>query len=192
MRRHDVGGSGDENFNGFLKMISRSKEEKKTTYSSTSSSSLDANAMDVTTNSTQNLQAPKVFGQTLLVVERPSGILLVAFHSPRTRNAFSSQMYQDLIHLLEYAKNNEDIITVVLTGDGPYFSSGADLKELPQQEEDGSDITTSRRNTLYEILLLFGLVSRSFMRDDNCIYIFLNSSPRFLTMNQLMAPTYTI
>jgi enoyl-CoA hydratase/carnithine racemase len=91
----------------------------------------------------------QTYGQTLLVQERSSGILLVAFYAPKTRNAFSDQMYQDLIRLFEYATNHDHIVAVVLTGHGPYFSSGANLKELPnpqaaQQEED----TKMTRNTL--------------------------------------------
>jgi len=95
----------------------------------------------------------QAYGQTLLVEERSSGILLVALYAPKARNAFSDQMYQDLIHLFEYATHNEHIVAVVLTGHGPYFSSGANLKEFPNQlaptpAQEEKDHTIMQRNTL--------------------------------------------
>ena len=82
------------------------------------------------------------FGTNLLVMERTeSGILLVALSCPKSRNAFSDEMYMDLIHLLDYARDVDTITAVVFTGDGPYFSSGANLKELDKVQND-------QRNTL--------------------------------------------
>ncbi len=121
---------------------SSSLETTTTTYSSSS------NKYGVST--TCGVQA---YGQTLLVEERSSGILLVALYAPKARNAFSDQMYQDLIHLFEYATHNKHIVAVVLTGHGPYFSSGANLKELPNQlaptpAQEEKDHTIMQRNTL--------------------------------------------
>lgn len=82
------------------------------------------------------------FGTNLLVLERKeSGVLLVALSCPKSRNAFSDEMYMDLIHLLDYARDVDTITAVVFTGDGPYFSSGANLKELDNVQKD-------QRNTL--------------------------------------------
>jgi enoyl-CoA hydratase/carnithine racemase len=54
-------------------------------------------------------------------------------HPPRIR---------DLVGVLDHAKVKDDISAVVLTGDGPYFSSGADIKDFvnnfsPSETDEG-------------------------------------------------------
>jgi len=90
-----------------------------------------------------NATTPRRFGRgTVLILQRNS-VLLIALSRKQTKNAFSDDMYLDLIDLLNIAKENEDISAVVLTGDGPYFSSGADLKADFMPDETGLS-----RNTL--------------------------------------------
>lgn len=66
------------------------------------------------------------FGATLLVCQRQH-TLIVALNRPRVRNAFNDDMYSDLVHVLYQATHDDSVAAVVLTGCGPYFSSGADL-----------------------------------------------------------------
>ena len=43
-------------------------------------------------------------------------------------NAFNDSLYEDLIDLMSSTSTDESVAALVLTGMGPYFSSGADLK----------------------------------------------------------------
>ncbi|CAB9507104.1 CoA delta isomerase 2, mitochondrial [Seminavis robusta] len=55
-------------------------------------------------------------------------ILVVAINRPKARNALSDDTYEDLLEVLERAKNDPSIAAVVWTGAGSYFCSGADVK----------------------------------------------------------------
>jgi len=66
-----------------------------------------------------------------------NSILLVALSRPRVKNAFSDDLYLDLVDVLQEAAADETLSALVLTGNGSYFSSGADLKGNFMPEEDG-------------------------------------------------------
>jgi enoyl-CoA hydratase/carnithine racemase len=57
-----------------------------------------------------------------------NSILLVALTRLRVNNAFNDDVYEDLIDVLHWTSKDSSIAAIVLTGSGPYFSSGADLK----------------------------------------------------------------
>jgi len=70
---------------------------------------------------------------------RSKSILLTSLTRPRVKNAFSDDMYNDLILLLQTASTDDSISGIVLTGQGPYFSSGADLKNTNFLGDDNDD-----------------------------------------------------
>lgn len=58
------------------------------------------------------------------------GVATVMLDSERNRNALSRQLLGELAAELDAAADDPGVRVVVLTGAGPAFSSGADLKEL--------------------------------------------------------------
>ena len=62
------------------------------------------------------------------------GVLLIQFDRPAARNALNRQLLRELALVLRDAEKNDDIRSIVLTGDETAFSAGADIKEMP---EDG-------------------------------------------------------
>jgi enoyl-CoA hydratase/carnithine racemase len=56
-------------------------------------------------------------------------MLVAAIDRPRVRNAINDDVYEDLIDVLEGTANDPTIAGLVLTGSGPFFTSGADLRE---------------------------------------------------------------
>ena len=80
------------------------------------------------------------FGRGTIRIARrghESSILLVALSRPRVKNAFSDNLYLDLVDVLGAVASDDSLSALVLTGDGSYFSSGADLKGNFMPEEDG-------------------------------------------------------
>jgi enoyl-CoA hydratase/carnithine racemase len=63
-------------------------------------------------------------------VEDAAGVRLVAFDRPEVRNAFDSAMYTAVTGALTGALEDQAIAAVVLTGRGPAFTSGQDLREM--------------------------------------------------------------
>ncbi|WP_017572317.1 enoyl-CoA hydratase-related protein [Nocardiopsis halotolerans] len=76
-------------------------------------------------------QSPPPTGDTPLVrltVDR--AIATITLDSPRNRNALSARLRSELSKALADAVADDDVRGVVLTGTGPVFCAGADLKEV--------------------------------------------------------------
>lgn len=76
-------------------------------------------------------ESPVVYGRGNLRVCRrghKKSILLVALFRPAVKNAFNDDLYEDLIQVLRESSEDDSIAALVLTGEGDYFSSGADLR----------------------------------------------------------------
>ena len=81
-------------------------------------------------------------GDNVVVTEVKDGVLVVTMNRPRKKNAINNAVYDGITAALERAEGDEDVLVVVLTGAGDYFSSGADLSsgEIP----DGSEPSQTR------------------------------------------------
>ncbi|HUR06245.1 MAG TPA: enoyl-CoA hydratase/isomerase family protein, partial [Nonomuraea sp.] len=66
---------------------------------------------------------------SLVHKELAGGIATITLDSPPNRNALSVRLLGDLERRLNWALTEPDVRVIVLTGAGPVFCSGADLKE---------------------------------------------------------------
>ncbi|MBK0035833.1 enoyl-CoA hydratase/isomerase family protein [Erwinia sp. S43] len=65
-----------------------------------------------------------------VLADRPaSHVLCLTLHRPSQRNAYNAMMIAELEQWLDYSEQNPEIWTVILTGSGSAFCSGADLQE---------------------------------------------------------------
>jgi methylglutaconyl-CoA hydratase len=64
------------------------------------------------------------------------GVATITLDSPRNRNALSVRLLGDLEDRLNWAIAEDDVRVIVLTGTGPVFCSGADLKEQRAERPD--------------------------------------------------------
>ncbi|RCG29450.1 enoyl-CoA hydratase [Sphaerisporangium album] len=83
---------------------------------------------------------------TLVHHETRGGVATVTLDSPSNRNALSVRLLGELERALEDAIGDEAVRVIVLTGAGPVFCSGADLKEqAPARAErpDDAPVTAS-------------------------------------------------
>ncbi|MBN2255932.1 MAG: enoyl-CoA hydratase/isomerase family protein [Deltaproteobacteria bacterium] len=67
---------------------------------------------------------------TLSVEKRTDGIGVVTLNRPELRNAISIEMRHEISACLTEWKDDRDIGVVILTGAGPAFTAGFDLKEF--------------------------------------------------------------
>lgn len=82
--------------------------------------------------------AVAAFGRGTIRIQRRKSVLVVALSRPKVKNAFSAELYLDLIEILHATSLDDSLSALVLTGTGSYFSSGADLKKGTFLPEDGS------------------------------------------------------
>jgi Enoyl-CoA hydratase/carnithine racemase len=67
---------------------------------------------------------------TYILVERAEPIATVTLNRPRTFNALSFQVVDELATALEELDRSEEIRCIILTGAGKAFAAGADIKEM--------------------------------------------------------------
>ena len=77
-----------------------------------------------------------------LLVALKDFVLAVRINRPLRKNALRQETLSELIHLLEAANASDDVRCVLLSGEGGFFSSGADLKAVggPSKEDKISPI----------------------------------------------------
>jgi methylglutaconyl-CoA hydratase len=66
------------------------------------------------------------------------GAAWITLNRPENRNALSAVLVNEVYDLLQLANDDATVRCIVLTGTGPAFCAGADLKRPPGQSADGS------------------------------------------------------
>src|SRR5215211_1392602 len=72
-----------------------------------------------------------------LVVEDRGSVRVLTLDRPERRNALSTPLQADVVEQLLDCTENPDVRAVVLTGNGPAFCAGFDLKEIRELDQRG-------------------------------------------------------
>ena len=59
---------------------------------------------------------------------------LITLNRPKTLNALSDALFDDLIHAAQAMDQDEEIGSIVITGKGKAFAAGADIEEMSTKE----------------------------------------------------------
>ncbi|MCI4327083.1 MAG: enoyl-CoA hydratase-related protein [Thermoplasmata archaeon] len=88
-----------------------------------------------------------------LVGQKPDGegVEILILRNPKV-NALSTALLTELEHRLDALESNPEVRAVVVTGDGQYFSAGADLKEMATLGMDDAPRMVRRGQALFERL----------------------------------------
>merc|ERR1719369_1321765 len=93
---------------------------------------------------------------TLTFVKREGTVEHITLSNPKTRNALSLEMMNQLTEDISRAGEDKSVRTIVLRGDGKGFSAGHNLKELTV--DTGYDYHMEVFNTCEKMMLLIGKV----------------------------------
>lgn len=67
--------------------------------------------------------------EPVVQVEYKESLQIIKLCRPASKNAFNDKMYELCIQALEQAASNPAVLAVIFTGEGDFFSSGADVKQ---------------------------------------------------------------
>jgi len=67
-----------------------------------------------------------------IIVKRQNGIGILIMNRPEIRNAFITEIKEELLYALEDMEKDKDIKCIVITGEGRAFSAGGDLSALSE------------------------------------------------------------
>ena len=87
---------------------------------------------------------------TLYEIEQ--GAAWITLNRPENRNALSSILVTELYDHLMAANADDSVRSIVITGNGPAFCAGADLKSPPGQLSEGSDRAVPYADVLTTII----------------------------------------
>ena len=73
-----------------------------------------------------------------------NNILVAQLDRPRVKNAVNLQVYEELIDAIREFEGDAALHALVITGKGPFFTSGADLTEVYQHMQTGAFEAPSR------------------------------------------------
>lgn len=88
----------------------------------------------------------------VLLSEDSGGVRVLTLNRPDKRNALDSALTFALVEAFESAEADETVRAIILTGAGPAFSAGADMREF-QVEADGNKVLSAERSAAYRKLL---------------------------------------
>ena len=90
-----------------------------------------------------------------LVVENRGTVRILTLDRPERRNALSTELQADLVDQLLDCTESPDVRAVVLTGSGPAFCAGYDLKEIRELDERGERFRAPMKRpvrSLFEVI----------------------------------------
>lgn len=88
----------------------------------------------------------------ILLSERAASHIELTLNRPDKRNAMSRALIAELTEALRAAETDPAIRAVILTGAGPAFSAGLDLKEVARSTADQAEHDASNLLTLFETI----------------------------------------
>ncbi len=84
--------------------------------------------------------------------EVKNGAAWIRLNRPENRNALSAVLVNELYRLLAIANEDPKVRSIVITGTGPAFCAGADLKNPPGQSTNGSSVSVAYPEVLAGIM----------------------------------------
>ena len=84
--------------------------------------------------------------------EITDGAAWIRLNRPEARNALSATLVKEVYQHLQAANDNLDVRCIVITGKGPAFCAGADLKNPPGQVVDGQSRAIAYPDVLSSIM----------------------------------------
>uniref|UniRef100_A0A3P9HCP2 Enoyl-CoA hydratase domain-containing protein 3, mitochondrial n=1 Tax=Oryzias latipes TaxID=8090 RepID=A0A3P9HCP2_ORYLA len=98
------------------------------------------------------LSARRFCSEPLTVRRQEAGIRRIILNNPKKRNALSLSMLESLRENILTDVDGEDLRVIVISAEGPVFSSGHDLKELTSRQ--GREYHTKVFHTCSEVMTL--------------------------------------
>lgn len=77
---------------------------------------------------------------TILLETLEDGVLTLTLNRPEKRNALSLELAEALVDALRRARNNTDVRSILVTGNGPAFCVGGDVAEIGAEDPAASSL----------------------------------------------------
>ena len=99
-----------------------------------------------------------------IIIERDNSVLWIWLNRPKSKNALSATMIDEIAALLDLVKDDRSIRTIVIRGKGGVFCAGGDIKEFKSDTQRADEVSIAKGNRSFGYLIVYV---------DMCFYIFL-------------------
>ncbi len=86
---------------------------------------------------------------TTVLMDVSNGVATITLNRPEKMNSLSTELLDELAGCLHIARNNQEIRSVILTGNGKAFSAGGDLSEI--QSATGTELLRAGHAVLLQL-----------------------------------------
>ena len=86
-----------------------------------------------------------------ILVKKEKGIGFITLNSPKTFNGLSTEMATEILDSLKALRDDDEVKVLVISGNGPGFCAGGDLKTMMHYIENG-DVATDYFEPVLDIL----------------------------------------
>lgn len=85
-----------------------------------------------------------------------NGVGVLTLNNPESRNPLTEEMKDDLLSGLEEMEHTDEVRAVIITGNGPAFSAGGDVKKIGQEltPEEITGVMKNSQRLLWKLLQL--------------------------------------
>lgn len=101
-----------------------------------------------------------MYEQVLTEVDERSGVNRIVLNRPNRRNALNATLVAELKDALALAEADDRVRVVGISGAGPDFCAGADLREVQASIEEGALASLADAESLGELLLLLRRIEK--------------------------------
>ena len=89
-------------------------------------------------------------GYETLLYEKEDGVGIITLNRPKSLNAMSFQLKEEVSAILDEIEKDDDVKVVIITGGPKAFSAGADIKERSGAQRTQPQFYFSQRKTHYD------------------------------------------
>ena len=70
------------------------------------------------------------YATDLVQINQTDGVMTISLNRPDKQNALTQEMYFTMVDALDAADSDDDMKVLILTGEGPHFTSGNDIADF--------------------------------------------------------------
>lgn len=88
-----------------------------------------------------------------IIIERDNSVLWIWLNRPKSKNALSATMIDEIAALLDLVKDDRSIRTIVIRGKGGVFCAGGDIKEFKSDTQRADEVSIAKGNRSFGYLM---------------------------------------
>lgn len=96
--------------------------------------------------------------EKFVTVTKSEGVMTILLNRPQQGNALRLAMYRDILEALQDAQGDDAVEVVIVSGKGPFFSTGADVTEAAERVMAGEGLESLQKELRHPVALTAAMI----------------------------------